>query len=623
MKRFILYTLIAALVIGTCPPSVSAKATYVTVKQVALKQSASTKAKTLITIPKGKAVIHLSDKGSWSNVQYGKQKGFVAKRDIKKQTAAPKSATGVIPAPAFGSFTYFTYKGGDIISSLGKTYKIDDSLLPFFKKHANLFKTVFGTPVFDGNVLIGFKSLHPNAFNYNSFTLDIDKAASERIETFIISVNSHFKPTITLNAAAPVTQVSTAGASPYEAGMGELRLNGTFRQVAVTGTSHVSGKATIERVILRMGDHHPAPHSYVARLNITGTINHLESTFADAQVILGRSTTVKHVTGVSSNQVLDGTHGLIKGAKPSALPSRGRWMNPTEQKISTWLTRLADQDVESATVASWLRTLKLTGVEEKWLPSYRVALTENARAYDTRVSLATVQDWQRLIDDVNRALRPGPLDRPYVMTTQRSHLEDLLLRHDRSYIPSDTSKRDDYRREFIGLIDPSGQLIDVAFKRSFENESLWHHGSYTGGDFVTETAPYKESGTYRHVSLIGSNRHHFTFDVTVTGRESRVTRVNGEALSTYKQTPPRIEVKRAGEYLLFRTSDKRWMDSVQHAVAQNASYFEPRMIATYRVPEAGTWNGSPYYTIYAYSYVSGRKLVLQAYGYDDVVITIP
>ncbi|WP_160151232.1 hypothetical protein [Exiguobacterium aurantiacum] len=240
-----------------------------------------------------------------------------------------------------------------------------------------------------------------------------------------------------------------------------------------------------------------------------------------------------------------------------------------------------------------------------------------------RVSLATAADWQRLIDDVNRALRPGPLDRPYVMTTQRSHLEDLVLRHDRSLVSYDTSKRDDYQRELIGLIDPSGKMIDVAFKRTFENQVVRHHGAYKEGDFVTEQAPYRESGTYRHVSLIGSNRHHFTFDVTVNGRESRVTKVNGEALSAYKLAPPRIEVKRAGEFLLIRTPDRRWMDSVQQAVAPNAAYFDPRLIATYRVPEAGTWNGSPYFVLYASSYVPGRKLVLQAYGYDDVVITIP
>lgn len=623
MKRFIIFTLIATLLIGVFPPAASAKVTYATMKSVPLKQSASTKAKTLVTIPKGKIVTHLSDKGSWSNVQYGKHRGYVAKRDIKKQTAAPKPATGIISAPAFGSLSYFTYKGGNIISALGKTYRIDDSLIPFFKKNADLFKTVFGTPVIDGNVLIGFKSFHPNAFNHNSFTLNIDKAASERIETFVISVNSHLKPTITLNATSPVTQVTTAGASSYEAGMAELRLNGSFRQVAVTGTSHISGKATIERVILRMGDHHPAPHSYIARLDVNGTINHLESTFPDAQVTLGRSTTVKHVTGASSNQVLDGTHGLIKGTKPSSLPTRGRWMNPTEQQISTWLTRLADHDVDANTVESWLRKLKLARVEEKWFPSYRIALMKNSRAYDTRVSLATVADWQRLIDDVNLAMQPGPLDRPYVMTTQKSHLEDLILRHDRPLISYDTTKRDDYRRELIGLIGPSGQLSDVAFKRSFENQSLRHHGSYTGGDFVTETAPYSKSGTYRHVSLFGSNRHHFTFDVTVTDRQARVTRVNGRALSAYKQTPPRVEVKRAGEFLLIRTSDKLWMDSVQQAVFHNASYFEPRMIATYRVPEAGDWNKSPYHVLYASSYTPGRKLVLQAHGYDDVVITVP
>lgn len=623
MKRFIILTLIAVLVVSTFPPAVSAKTPYVTVKQVALKQSASTKAKTLITIPKGKTVTHLSDKGSWSNVQYGKQKGFVAKRDIQKQTAAPKPVAGIIPAPAFGSFSYFTYKGGDIVSMLGKTYKIDAPLLPFFKKHAPVFKTVFGIPVTDGNVITGFKAFYPNQFYPGSFTLDIDKAASERIETFVISVSSHLNPTIVVNAASPVTQVTTAGSSPYQPGTADLRLNGTFRQVAVTGTSRLSGKATIERVVLRMGDFYPSPSSYIAQLNVNGTINHLESTFADAQVTLGRSTVVKHVIGVSSNQILDGAHGLIKGTKPAAVPVRGRWMNPTEQQMSAWLMRLTDQEVDVDTVASWLRTLKLTGVEADRLPSYKVALTKNARAYDTRVSLATAADWQRIIDDVNRALRPGPLDRPYVMTTQRSHLEDLILRHDRSLVSYDTSKRDDYQRELIGLIDPSGQLIDVAFKRTFGNQVVRHHGAYTNGDFATEQASYQESGTYRHVSLVGSSRHHYTFNVTVNGRESRVTHVNGKTLSTYKKTPPRVEVKRAGEFLLVRSSDSLWMDSVQQAVAPNAAYFDPRMIATYRVPEAGAWNGSPYYVLYATSYVPGRKLVLQAYGYDDAVITIP
>ena len=84
------------------PASSGKKVEYNTTANLNLRTGSSTKNKVLLTIPKGKAVSHVSSKGSWTQVKYGSKTGWVATKYLKKKASTapkPKPVTPSKPKP--------------------------------------------------------------------------------------------------------------------------------------------------------------------------------------------------------------------------------------------------------------------------------------------------------------------------------------------------------------------------------------------------------------------------------------------------------------------------------------------------------------------------------------------
>jgi uncharacterized protein YraI len=103
MKKITLATILTAMVTtlvptsGIIPAFEATKVEAATAKQYTatanlnLRAGASTKHKSLVTIPKGKAVTFVSASGSWYKVKYGTKTGYVSSKYLKVVT--PKKVT--------------------------------------------------------------------------------------------------------------------------------------------------------------------------------------------------------------------------------------------------------------------------------------------------------------------------------------------------------------------------------------------------------------------------------------------------------------------------------------------------------------------------------------------------
>lgn len=97
---------------------------YTTTNNLNLRSGASTKYKTLLTIPKGKSVSYLSKSGSWYKVKYEGKTGFVSSTYIKVSTAQPTSSVKPVtpPTPTSPSKPEVPAEGG---LELGSFYTVD------------------------------------------------------------------------------------------------------------------------------------------------------------------------------------------------------------------------------------------------------------------------------------------------------------------------------------------------------------------------------------------------------------------------------------------------------------------------------------------------------------------
>lgn len=84
---------------ATPAPTSKVKQTYTVTDNLNLRQSASLKARVLVTIPKNKEVQYLSKTGTWYRVKYGSKTGYVAAKYVKVQNTVVKNATAAAPKP--------------------------------------------------------------------------------------------------------------------------------------------------------------------------------------------------------------------------------------------------------------------------------------------------------------------------------------------------------------------------------------------------------------------------------------------------------------------------------------------------------------------------------------------
>lgn len=83
--------------IGATQVEASSSISYSTTTNLNLRSGASTKYKSVTTIPKGKAVAYISKMGSWYKVKYGSKTGYVSSSYLKK--VEMKSPAKTAPAP--------------------------------------------------------------------------------------------------------------------------------------------------------------------------------------------------------------------------------------------------------------------------------------------------------------------------------------------------------------------------------------------------------------------------------------------------------------------------------------------------------------------------------------------
>ena len=113
-------------------PKVSTAKQYSTTANLNLRSGASTKYKTLVTVPKGKVVTYVSKSGSWYKVKYGSKTGYVSSKYLKVVTVksapkpAPKPVVKPKPVPKSSTATWMTQPQAKVI--LGKTLDKNNQL---------------------------------------------------------------------------------------------------------------------------------------------------------------------------------------------------------------------------------------------------------------------------------------------------------------------------------------------------------------------------------------------------------------------------------------------------------------------------------------------------------------
>lgn len=449
--------------------------------------------------------------------------------------------------------------------------------------------------------------------------IHIDSIAAQRIQTFVVPITHFASPNYNITASAPVRHLVTSGTTVLnkEDKPVQIKLNGgSFRQVDLTGKVTLSGKTTINRLVLRMGDRYGSPSSYTANVNVEGTINHLESAFKDAQVILGKSTTVQHAMTLDTSQLINGEYGLIRGPLPSHTKiTRGREMNTSEQQISSWTSQLMTTSVNDKTVKQWFTQLGLKYVNDDYLPSYSLALTENANSTATRVQMGTVASWQQLVQHVNQILDTKTVNEAFVLNDN-----DLtIVRHDRVLRNLKSTVTDSYQSEMIALVGPDGQFEEVSFKRTYYNAGLSRFGVPDMHESYPFSRAFKKPGIYYHASIVNNNLHLIQVEVASVDQRLGITKVNGKTLSTYNATPPKIEVKIVKPYLLIRSNDKEWLSRA----AFIATKYEPSQLILGNLNEAGDWNKGTYVAALGNDFYKGGSVRIRAYGYKDAIVRIP
>lgn len=128
----------------------AASPSYKTVQSTPLKASTQKGAKTLMTVKTNTKVTLLSKTNSWAHVQIGKTKGYLSMRSVMPLET---------PIASYDRNEVMSYKGTDIVSISGVSYKIDPALKPFFQKNGTALKSMLVVPKTNDRTLIGWKQL--------------------------------------------------------------------------------------------------------------------------------------------------------------------------------------------------------------------------------------------------------------------------------------------------------------------------------------------------------------------------------------------------------------------------------------------------------------------------------
>ncbi|WP_214814562.1 hypothetical protein [Exiguobacterium sp. s196] len=579
----------------------AASPSYKTVQSTPLKASTQKGAKTLMTVKTNTKVALLSKTNSWAHVQIGKTKGYLSMRSVMPLET---------PIASYDMNEVMSYKGTDIVSISGTSYKIDPALKPFFQKNGTALKSMLVVPKTKDRTLIGWKQLSFFPLGQPASSLVIDKVAASRIDSLYIPWNP-MSPNFTLTTAGPLRQV-VANAHAHDPAIdGEvqkLTLNGQIEQLHTAGEVQIAGKGTIERWDISKD----TEYSYEIPVRYSGEVGFLNIRNTDV-VVRGTSTLkVRTVAAPTKTHVLGGKNGVIGSIKPSKT-IRGKKMGKAELAIDKMFS-----NVNEASVTSALDTLNISYTTAH-VGDYVTALRQNEAAGPSKrlVNSATdLKDIVRLVDAVMTTKQTTPA---YVHTSD-SQLK-IQTFHDHV---DNASYYNQYARAVTAMV-ADGTLQSIRFKRPLIEKKEWYISQEKDQTFVYDFPV----GSIRLVTIDGNTTRSLVMETKAVERpnypESRIelVSINDKPLSAYQQEPPAFEAKviESGyrTYVAIRSSDKEWLRNTHFfSVDVNANYRDGGPVSMDKI-NLGGWKSSETVIFEMHGGKRLNNLTIRSFGYKDAV----
>lgn len=572
------------------PPS------YKTVQSTPLKASATSDAKTLQTLMANTRLTVMSKTSAWAHVQVGKTKGYVTTTAIIPYE---------VPIKQFEYSDVMTYKGTDIVSISGKSFKIDPTLLPFFKQNAEALRSTLVKPIVKNNALVGFEKLTIGFFTPVTKTFSIDKTAAARIDSLSLQV----RQSITVTTAAPLRQVVMNGSLNFAPTNSlNVTLNGPIQQLHSNGTFTLKGKGTIERWDISK----ETEYSFSLPVLYDGEIGFVNMKNHDGIIQGSKVLKVRAVSAPTKSSIIDGTNGVLGSTKATTIV-QGRRMGPDEKAIDAmW------QEVTTAKLSQLLKQLQIPYQTDR-LAAYVTAFKQNHGAGANKRLIATKEDVRYIVRTVDAVLTTPILSTPFVsIDGGRVTVKTLHTVRPRNESPAT------YRRNVTAIVKDHA-LQSITFKREDDQKFDLQAYKHEGDRYITTVTP----GNYRIVTIDDGVTKGFTYDIKQQKELDEkygkgyfeLAGINGRPVETYHQSAPQFEAKIVthgySSYLVVRSSDKNWLRHVHsYSLPVNKNYIAGGNAIADKI-DIGDWDPKSSVILSHYDGKLNDGLIVKAYGYQD------
>jgi hypothetical protein len=509
------------------------------------------------------------------------------------------------PIASYDMNEVMSYKGTDIVSISGVSYKIDPALKPFFQKNGTALRSMIVVPKTSGRTLIGWKQLSFFPLSQPVESIIIDKAAASRIDSFYIPPTN-----FTLTTAGPLRQVvvdSFAGNPPDE-GQRPLTLNGQIEQFHTAGAIQIAGKGTIERWDISKD----TGYSYEIPVRYTGEVGFLNIRNTDVVVRGTNTLKVRTVAAPTKTHVLGGKNGVIGSIKPSKT-IRGKKMGKAELAIDKMFS-----NVNEASVTSTLDTLNIPYTKAR-VGDYVTALRQNEAAGLNKRLVNSVTDLKDIVRLVDAVMTTKQTTQAYVHTSDRQLT--VQMSHDHVDIESYYNQ---YVRAVTAMVK-DGILQTIRFKRPLIEKREWYFNQEKDQTFVYDFPV----GSTRLVTIDGNTTRSLVMETKAVERPNypeswiELVSINDKPLSAYQQEPPAYEAKviESGHrtYVAVRSSDKEWLrNNYFFNVDVNANYRTGGPVSMDKI-NLGGWKSSETIIFEMHGAKRLNNLTIQSFGYKDAV----
>lgn len=599
-KKILGFSILFVFLFGI-PSIEAASPSYKTVQSTPLKASTQKGAKTLMNVKSNTKVELLSKTNTWAHVQIGKTKGYLSILSI-----IPLET----PIASYDMNEVMSYKGTDIVSISGVSYKIDFALKPFFQKNGTALRSMLVVPKTSGRTLTGWKQLSFFPLGQPASSLVIDKAAASRIDSLYIPWNP-MSPNFTLTTAGPLRQVvanAHAHDPAIEGKVQKLTLNGQIEQLHTAGEVQIAGKGTIERWDISKD----TEYSHQIPVRYSGEIGFLNIRNTDV-VVRGTSTLkVRTVAAPTSTHVLGGKNGVIGSIKPSKT-IRGKKMGKAELAIDKMFSK-----VNEASVSTALDELNISYTKAR-VGDYVTALRQNEAAGPNKRLVNSVTDMKNIIRLVDTVMTTKQTTPAYVHTSDRQLTVQTFHEH-----VDNASYYNQYARAVTAMVT-NGTLQTIRFKRPLIEKNEWYVNQ--GKD---QTLVYDfPVGLNRLVTIDGNTTRSLIIETLEVPRpnypESQIelVSINNKPLSSYQQEPPAYDAKIINHghrtYVAVRSNDKEWLRNLHFfTVDVNANYQDGGPVSIDKI-NLGGWKSSETVIFQMNGAKRLNNLTVRAFGYQDAI----